>query len=613
MKILIQVVALVAFFSIPAQAYDLSGVVLDSEGAPVADARVWANQHRDPRVTRSDADGAFVFENLLVGPVDVVAYKEGLALGGVRGQVIDDAHVTIVLTEPDTIRLRTISTQYEPIAGARLKRIEFTDVFRVEVEDLIPLGFPSMRSDEEGFLQIESVPQNTFVSVSVSHRDFADTTLPAIPAGMEIDMPMPPAMKVRGRVANEAGEGVERARVSIYRTINGLQHEFTEVLTDREGFYSANATPERYSVAVRQRDYATPPSQSFQLTRDGADAIVDFVLPAPHSIVGRTVDTEGQPVPLVKLSYSAGRAIYDEVVSDVNGNFRITVATGSGVLKITPPERIMTVNYPEIRFEVGTEELVTLDPIEFQALPNIHGRVTADASTRIDKVLISSLNLDPPLWTTTDADGAFVIELDRMHDETLRFRAEHALRFLRRDFQVDPVKLKPPTVRLRTFKPDLGKKETPSLNSLEHMLGKPAPEIQCDAWFNLEGDKTLLTLHELRGKVVVLTLWGGFDTRGRTRHRINELNALYDLFRDDDEVAIVAVHDASLEPADVAYYVREYEMEFPVGCDADPFLTFDLYNTNVIPQTILIDKQGNLLYFDVHNRLPELIKDLRRR
>ena len=51
----------------------------------------------------------------------------------------------------------------------------------------------------------------------------------------------------------------------------------------------------------------------------------------------------------------------------------------------------------------------------------------------------------------------------------------------------------------------------------------------------------------------------------------------------------------------------------PIGCDADPFLTFDLYNTNTIPQTVLIDKQGILRYYKVDGRILELIKDLRRR
>ena len=71
--------------------------------------------------------------------------------------------------------------------------------------------------------------------------------------------------------------------------------------------------------------------------------------------------------------------------------------------------------------------------------------------------------------------------------------------------------------------------------------------------------------------------------------------------------------DASIEPSEVARYVYQYNIKFPIGCDADPFLTFDLYNTNTIPQTVLIDKQGILRHSKVNGRILELIKDLRRR
>jgi hypothetical protein len=42
-------------------------------------------------------------------------------------------------------------------------------------------------------------------------------------------------------------------------------------------------------------------------------------------------------------------------------------------------------------------------------------------------------------------------------------------------------------------------------------------------------------------------------------------------------------------------------------------VTHHSYAARVLPQVILIDKQGLLRYFDVEGRLSELIKDLRRR
>ena len=606
-------VACMALTAVAASAYEISGVVLDAKGAPIEGASVWLSQQRITRVGTSDRDGRFHFEDLVAAPVDIVARKEGLALWGVQGQVIDDAEVTITLRKGEAIQLRIINTQYEPIAGARLKRLEVEGSFRIETEDLVPLGFPSYRSDSDGNMTIEGVPWGTFIGITVSHHEYAEAMLPAVPAGIGISMPMLYGVKLLGRVTNEAGDGVERARISVFRTMDGKQREFSEVLSDREGFYTANVPAGSYFVAARHHDYAMPRPLPVQLRNDGEDAIIDLTLPAPHHIVGTTVDTEGAPVAMARLSYRSGDFIYDEAISDVLGEFQLTVASGSGVLQIAAPRRMITVGIPRIFFEIGDEPVVNIKPIELKALPVLTGRIAAEGDVPLDKILISSLNLDPPVWATTDENGAFRIELEWMYDMPMRFRAEHALRFLRRDFEVDPIELESPEVRLRAYRPALETDDRPGQNNLEHMLGDPAPEIQCDAWLNTGPEGEELSLEQLRGKVVVLTLWGGFDTHGWTRHRINELNAIYSLLREVDDVAIIGVHDASIEPSEVARYVYQYGIKFPIGCDADPFLTFDLYNTNTIPQTVLIDQEGVLRHYKVNGRILELIKDLRRR
>ncbi len=596
-----------------AAAYELTGVVVDADGAPIEGATVWLNQQRMPRFVTSDANGRFAFADLIAAPVDIVARKEGLALGGIQGQVIDNTEVTITLRKGDVIRLRMINTQYEPVAGARLKRLEVEGSFTIETEDLVPLGFPSTRSDSEGNLTVHDIPRGVFVGATVSHRDYADATLPALPAGIEVSMPMSKGVKLRGRITNESDDGVERARVSVFRVRDRIQREVSEVLSDREGFYTANVPPGPYFVAARHADYAMPRPVPVELREDGEDTIADLVLPAPHHIEGTTVDQDGTPVSMTKLSYRSGDIIYDETLSDVAGTFRLTVASGPGVLRIYPPRRMMTVGIPWINFEVEDDPVITLKPIGLQALPALTGRITADDTVPLDKILVSSLNLDPPVWATTDEDGAFRIELERMYDMPMQFRAEHALRFLRRDFEIDPLTLSSPEVRLRPYKPSLDAGDRTNPNDLEHMLGKPAPEIQCDAWLNTGPDGAELSLAQLKGKVVVLTLWGGFDTQGWTRHRINELNAMHRLLAGVEDVAIIGVHEASLEPSEVARYVYQYGIEFPIGCDADPFLTFDIYNTNTIPQTVIIDKQGILRHYKVNGRILELIKDLRRR
>jgi len=280
------------------------------------------------------------------------------------------------------------------------------------------------------------------------------------------------------------------------------------------------------------------------------------------------------------------------------------------MIRVVPPPGFVTVDAADILITSGAESEVILNPIRLKTLPRIEGLVLGADDRPEPSVLISSLNLIPPTWTITDREGKFSIQLGKEpYEEKARFRAEHARRFLRGDFEVDFERLAPIEVRLERFKPNADRSDKEhGTDDLSLMLGKKAPEIACTVWFNSEP----LQLENLRGKVVVLTLWGGFAEHGPARDRIEEVRALSQLLHDADDVVFIGVHDAASEPGDIWRYVKSYEITFPVGADAEPFLTFDRYHTNVIPQTFLIDKQGILRYMDVGGRLLELIKSLRR-
>ena len=607
-------------FLAPAAAYDLTGKVVDSSEEPIAGATLWFTHDREVRRSESDAGGRFQFSDVPVGQGELVVRKEGYALGGMEGQILSSMEVSVRLEEPASVRLRVIDRELNPVEGARVRAFRIDDAFQVSIEDLAPHGFPSIRSDADGYLTIGELPKGGYVSFTLSHRRHADATVPAFPVGSELDVPLSDGVKVSGRVTNADGEGVERARVSIYRIREKVQYEFAEVLTDAEGFYTARVPPGPYFVVARHGGYAVPYPRRLQLLGVSGEAVVDLTLPTAIRVAGKTVDQNGDPVPAVQLSIVVHDITFAEVYSDEGGAFALNASAGEGVLKVMSPLRMMTVSLPEIPLKIDpsllNEDGVWLGEIRFKPLPELVGKIAPRDGARLDKVLVFTVGVDPRLLAVTDEEGIFRIPLEKMPaDSKVSLRAEHALRFQRRDFSVNIHKAKPVEIRLRPFDPNLDPAPEWAPNDLSHQVGKPAPELRCAEWFNLpeEMDGKPLTLAALRGKVVVLTLWGGFNKQGAGPERIEELRALHYLFRDVGDVAIVSVHDAGIEPHEVANYVKQYRIEFPVGRDADPFLTFDSYNTNVIPQTVLIDKAGVLRYYHVDGRLLELIKDLRRR
>lgn len=594
-----------------ASAHEISGVVVDRDEEPIAEASVWVDQDRSVRKTVTDAHGRFTFPEIQAGPIEIVAWKDGYALGGLDAEVAGSADVVLSLAEPDTVRLRIINQASEPVAGARIKALSVGHTFNVSVEDLADHGFPEPRSDEEGRLTIPNLPKGSSVGFIVYHRSYAEMNIAFFPVGRDVQvLRLARGATLRGRVTTADHAGVERARVAVFRPEAAGLLKFTERLTDPEGFYMAIVPPGAYYVTVKHTDYALSEPQPVSLDDADADNVLDVVLLPPHLIEGSLEGPDGAPAGGVRVAYFIQSAVYAETRTQGDGFFHLKVPGRAGTVHVFPPDGFLTDPPTDIFVKFETPRRVTLDPIRLTPLPEITGTVLGEGDTPEADVVISSLDLAPPVWALTDAEGHFRIRLSHLpfQPETT-FRAEHGRLFLRRDFKVTFAKLRPLTVKLRRFRPDLGPRKRPHIgNDLSLLVGKPAPEIVCDVWFNSEP----LTLEALRGKVVVLTLWGGFDTAGPTRGRLEELCALYRSFQAVDDVVIVGVHDNGLEPADVKRYINEYGIPFPVGRDIDRFITFQRYKTNVIPQTVLIGKQGTVRYYNVDGRLLELIKGLRR-
>lgn len=597
-----------------ARAHTLTGLVSDSAGAAVPGASVWLSVSRDARAATADATGHFSFAEVPTGTVQLVAFKEGLALGGAAGQCISDIDIGVVLPPAVTTRLRVINTRYAPVEGARLRRLELPDVFTMYIEDLVALGFPSPPSDAKGFLLLPPLPEGAFVNVTIGHAAYADGALPALPSGLDdLDFPLPDGVPIVGRITDGAGRGVDHARVSIYRPRERDSPLLaTEVLSGPDGFYAAMAPPGQYFVAARHSKFGMPAPQSIQADGLAGEAVLNLTMPDGRRVRGHAVDTGGAAVPLAIFAYHKDNFVVAETVSDAAGRFEMVVPPGQGALHIRSPRRMTTVQFPRILVNIGEAQDTEIASVQFRRAPEVHGRVTTPDGAPADKALITSLNLTPAAVVTTNNNGEFTLELESVPDEPLRFRAEHALRFLRRDFEIDPVKLEEKEIRLREFKPEPPSKDTYWANNLKSLVGKPAPELECRAWLNLPAGQKSLHLADLRGKVVVLLLWAGFDLSDRNKQQIAEMNALHTIYKDVDDVAIVSVHDGAATPEIIAGYVRQLGVAFPVGGDLESSDTFSRYRTGYVPQAVVIDKTGALRFYITDGKLIELIKLLRR-
>jgi hypothetical protein len=607
---LLVVACLSPLFTGPARAagITLTGLVTDTAGNPVEGADVWVNQDRRPRRLITDDQGTFHTGDLGVGRIEVVARKEGLALGGVDATIVGPADIHIVLREPQVTRLQVTDKHGNMLEGARIKTMFLADTFHVSVEDLTPLGFPSYRSDSQGYLSIPDLPKHSYLSMVLEHRNFADFHLVTFPVGKELALPMAQGRTVRGRVLASDRTPLARARVSLFRVGAGGKREFAEVVTDPEGFFAATVVPGNYYIAAKHPAHASPPPIPVEVLPTGEEPSGEVLMLPARFVHGRIQDENGNAQAGIEVAFVIERMIVAQTWSQLDGAFDMLIPPVPGNVRVAPPPGYFTDQIVAVALE--NAQAATISPVVLKRLPVIRGRVLDTDGAPLPNALISSLNLPKPIRIVTGEAGLFQISLDRVPiEEEVRFRAEHPLRFRANEFSIDIGSKEQHTVTLEIVEPDLAPGDPPRFgNAIDHLIDDPAPRWRCDTWFNSDP----IAPADLKGKVVVLTLWGGFPTGEVVPDRIQELIVLHRLLEDVPDVQFLAIHDGGKEPQEIQDLIDQAGIAFPVGRDVPDATTLDSYNVMFLPQTVLIDKKGLLRYHRVDGRILDLIKDLRR-
>ncbi len=588
----------------------LKGIVIDSaKDTVVAGATVWVTQHRRVRTLKTDDSGEFTLDAIDVAMTEVVAYKEGLALGGATALIVGDASVEILLEPGDLITLKTIDSRSKPVPGVLIRSMFVSRKFLVSVADLVPHGLPQMRSDDNGILVIPNLPKDGFIQVVLGHPRYADSSVTYLPVEREQrNILLREGKRVGGRVTYE-GAGVAGVRVSVFKSGPQGQKEFAEVLTDSDGFFHARVHPDRYLVAVEHEDYASPAPAMLEVHPREEALPVSLALEAPRYIRGKVLYPDKKPCGGTRILYRKENTVFQDTFTNNDGAFSLRVPSGPGEIAIVPPRGYQSPNFGNIPVDLGEETSIDMKPIRLKRLPVITGVIRDQDGQEPGPVLVTILNLPNPYHVLTDEHGKLSLPLDFMPDlKKLQLRAEHGKRFQRVDIEVGLKKATSFDVQLAPFSPDLQPRTpVPGRNDLKGLVGKPAPELRGTQWINSEP----LHLADLKGKVVVLLFWAGFD-EDMGPVVIQELLTLHELLADVDDVAFVAVHDAISSAGEIQQYIDGYGIRFPVLRDEDEQTTFSTYGIVFIPQVVVLDKQGKVRYYQTDDRLLTCIKGLRR-
>ena len=159
------------------------------------------------------------------------------------------------------------------------------------------------------------------------------------------------------------------------------------------------------------------------------------------------------------------------------------------------------------------------------------------------------------------------------------------------------------------FDPSIGKEETPvpvPETADETVTGHEPGEILAD--FTLACyDGTEFHLADTRGKVVFINLWSTWCTPCKA-----ELPYFSDLCRAyEGDVAVLVVHPSMVLDDPQAYLEdKGYAMAFATDT-ADDMLWKTVGGSDTLPQTVVLDREGYVIYNAVGSVTPELLEILR--
>ena len=121
-------------------------------------------------------------------------------------------------------------------------------------------------------------------------------------------------------------------------------------------------------------------------------------------------------------------------------------------------------------------------------------------------------------------------------------------------------------------------------------IGKPAPDFSLTTF---EGEP--ISLESLSGKVVLLNFWASWCKP--CEQEAADLEEAWRFYQPRGDVAFIGIDWTDTEP-NAMEYLAKFDITYPNGPDLGTRIS-QAYRTTGVPETYIIDKQGNLQYIKI--------------
>jgi len=289
--------------------YPVHGLVKDAQGQPLNDAIVSATLGPMPAQAWTDVTGAYTM-SLIEGTYHLQATYKLLP-----------APPQVIMTVPDQLRVDFTFPPWYTIGG-RVRDAQDRGISGASVVAKGPV-FGQATTDRNGVYTITVTTGIYSVSAMLAgYPKLPAQEIRVPPSQFDVNFTFPARYTVTGTVRDAQGRPLRDAVVS---TLAGPANDADTTATD--GSYTLTLVAGHYTLGAAKSGWFSPPPREIDLIADIAN--LDFTFPLTFTISGTLKDSRGQPLMADVNARSDSGLSAGPVTAGVNGNYVLTVITGT--------------------------------------------------------------------------------------------------------------------------------------------------------------------------------------------------------------------------------------------------------------------------------------------